>query len=79
MILSHHLALTKIRQKTQTTTNMISQAEFGNTSNTSMTISKSAMPEDSRYDGPGELEVSESQNKFAANSNKPLPKPGFSD
>ena len=53
---------------------MISQAQFGSQA---MTISKQAMPEKVKYDGPGEVEVSGSQNRFAANSNKPLPKPGF--
>jgi hypothetical protein len=53
---------------------MISQAQFGNQA---MTVSKQAMPEKVKYDGPGEVEVSGSQNMFAANSNKPLPKPGF--
>jgi hypothetical protein len=53
---------------------MISQAQFGSQA---MTASKQAMPENTKYDGPGGLENSGSQNNFAANSNKPLPKPGF--
>lgn len=53
---------------------MISQTQFGNQA---MTVSKQAMPEKVKYDGPGEVEVSGNQNMFAANSNKPLPKPGF--
>jgi len=53
---------------------MISQAEF---KDQSMTASKQAMPEQTRYDGPAGLESSGSQNKFAANSSSPLPKPGF--
>jgi hypothetical protein len=53
---------------------MISQVQFGSQA---MTISKQAMPEKVKYDGPGEIEASGIQNKFAANSNKPLPKPGF--
>ena len=36
------------------------------------------MPENDRYDGPGGLETSSSEDKFAANSNSSLPKPGFS-
>ena len=53
---------------------MISQTQFGSQA---MTASKQAMPETVKYDGPGELETSGNQNKFAANSSKPLPKPGF--
>ena len=53
---------------------MISQLQFGRQA---MTVSKQAMPESVKYNGPGELEISGNQNKFAANSNKPLPKPGF--
>lgn len=51
---------------------MLSQVQMG-----SITKSKQAMPESVKYDGPGELEVSGSENKFAANVSKPLPKPGF--
>ena len=54
---------------------MISQAQFGSQA---MTVSKQAMPEDTKYDGPGGLETSGNQNKFAANSSTSLPKPGFS-
>jgi hypothetical protein len=53
---------------------MISQTQFGSQA---MTASKQAMPESVKYDGPGEIKVSGSQNMLAANSNKPLPKPGF--
>jgi hypothetical protein len=52
---------------------MLSQAEFN-----SVTQNKQAMPENPKYDGPGGLEVSSSQDKFAANSHTSLPKPGFS-
>lgn len=55
---------------------MISQAQFGSQA---MTASKQAMPENVKFDGPGGLETPGTQNKFAANSNTPLPKPGFSD
>jgi len=55
---------------------MISQAEFGNQA---MTASKEAMPESTKFDGPGGIKTSESQNKFAANSGTSLPKPGFGD
>ena len=58
---------------------MISQAEFGKAPNNSITVAKSAVAESPKYDGPGGLKVSESQNKFAANSRTSLPKPGFSD
>jgi hypothetical protein len=54
---------------------MISQTQFGSQA---MTASKQAMPENKKYDGPGGLEESSSANKFAANSNAPLAKPGFS-
>ena len=54
---------------------MISQPEFGQAS---MTTDKQAMPESAKYDGPAGLDSSGASNKFAANSNKPLPKPGFS-
>jgi len=43
-----------------------------------MTQSKQAMPESGKFDGPAGLDSSGSQNKFAANTSKPLPKPGFS-
>ena len=58
---------------------MISQAEFGNASNNPVTAVKSAAPENPKYDGPGGLDVSGAQNKFAPNSRTSLPKPGFSD
>jgi hypothetical protein len=43
----------------------------------SITLSKEAMPEDREFDGPGGLEVSNEEDKFAANYTKALPKPGF--
>ena len=58
---------------------MISQAQFGNSSNNSVTLNKSAIPESTKYDGLGGLKISDSQNKFSPNSHMPLPKPGFSD
>ena len=53
---------------------MISQAQFRSQA---MSASKQAMPENPKYDGPAGLETSGNQNKFAANSTTPLPKPGF--
>ena len=53
---------------------MLSNPQFGSQS---MTQSKQAMPETGKFDGPAGLESSGSENKFAANSTKPLPKPGF--
>lgn len=58
---------------------MISQAEFGTTPNNAVTKTKSAMAENTKYDGLGGLKISEAQNKFSPNSHMPLPKPGFSD
>ena len=55
---------------------MISQAQFGQQS---VTANKQAMPESVKFDGPGEVPVSGAQNHFAANSNKSIAKPGFSD
>ena len=52
---------------------MLSQVQMN-----SITKSKQAMPENVKYDGPGSLEISGSQNMFAAHSNTPLPKPGVS-
>jgi hypothetical protein len=43
----------------------------------SITLSKQAMPENDKYDGPGGLKISDEEDKFAANSTKALPKPGF--
>jgi hypothetical protein len=54
---------------------MISNQQFG--SKPSLTANKQAMPESVRYNGPAGLEISGAQNKFAANSGKYLPKPGF--
>ena len=54
---------------------MISKTQFGSQA---MTVSKQAMPESLKFDGPASLEVSGAQNSMAANANKPLPKPGFS-
>lgn len=53
---------------------MISTSQF---KNQSITANKQAMPETLKFDGPGGLNISGAQNKMAANSNKPLPKPGF--
>ena len=58
---------------------MISQAEFGNASNNPVTVSKSAVAENPKYDGQGGLQISGAQNKFAPNNAKPLAKPGFGD
>jgi hypothetical protein len=55
---------------------MLSKPQFGDTE--SITANKQAMPENDKYDGPGGLETSSSADKFAANSNSSLPKPGFS-
>lgn len=49
---------------------MLSQAQANSTG--------SAMPETEKFDGPKALKTSSAQDKFAANSFKPLPKPGFS-
>ena len=54
---------------------MISNQQFG--SKPSITASKQAMPESVKYNGPAGLETSSAQDKFAANSRMPLPKPGF--
>ena len=58
---------------------MNSQAQFGNTSHSSTTVTKSAMPESQKFDGPAGINTPGVQDKFAANSGKPLAKPGFSD
>ena len=52
---------------------MLSQVQMG-----SVKKNKQAMPENVKYDGPGGLEISGQDNRFAANSSAPLPKPGFS-
>ena len=61
---------------------MLSQVQMGSalkmSSQNSITQSKQAMPENVKYDGPGGLEISGTDNRFAANSSAPLPKPGFS-
>lgn len=61
---------------------MLSQVQMGAVarmnSQSPVTKSKQAMPENKKYDGPGGLEISGIDNKFAANSNSFLPKPGFS-
>jgi hypothetical protein len=44
-----------------------------------MTVSKEAMPEKVKYDGPGELSIAGNPNKFAAHMNMSIPKPGFSE
>lgn len=53
---------------------MISTVQFGSQA---MAINKQAMPEVKKFDGPSGLNISGAQNMMAANSNKPLPKPGF--
>lgn len=58
---------------------MISQAEFGNASNNPVTLNKSAVAENPKYDGPGGLKYSDADNKFSPTNNVRLPKPGFSD
>jgi hypothetical protein len=55
---------------------MLSTVQF---SNQSMTVSKEAMPEKVKYDGPGELSIAGNPNKFAAHMNMSIPKPGFSE
>jgi hypothetical protein len=52
---------------------MLSQAQMGGAA---MTASKQAMPETSHFDGPSGTPISGVQDKFAANSNTPLAKPG---
>jgi hypothetical protein len=54
---------------------MISKVQFGSQA---MTMNKQAMPESTKFDGPAGVETSGAQNSMAANSNRPLPKPGFS-
>jgi hypothetical protein len=53
---------------------MLSQAQMGPAA---MTASKQAMPETQHFDGPSGITTSGVQDKFAANSNTSLPKPGF--
>jgi hypothetical protein len=53
---------------------MISRTQF---SGQSMTVKKQAMPEMKKFDGPASLNISGAQNMLAANSNKPIAKPGF--
>ena len=61
---------------------MLSQVQMGSVikmrSQNSITKNKQAMPESLKFNGPGGLEISGSQNRFAANSGTFLPKPGFS-
>lgn len=54
---------------------MLSQVQLGGAA---MSADKQAMPEKDKFDGPGGLNSSGSDNKFAANANSSLPKPGFS-
>lgn len=54
---------------------MISQPEFGQNS---MTENKQSIPENIKYDGPSVMSFSGASNKFAADSNLPLSKPGSS-
>lgn len=58
---------------------MISQQQFGNASNNPVTVSKSAVAENPKYDGPGGLKISNFQDKFVPNKSMSLPKPGFGD
>jgi hypothetical protein len=53
---------------------MISTKQFGSQA---MTTSTQAMPEMKKFDGPVSINVSGAQNMQAANSNKPIAKPGF--
>ena len=55
---------------------MLSNPQFGGQPD--ITANKQAMPENDKYDGPAGLDVAGSENTFAANSTKSLPKPGFS-
>ena len=41
-------------------------------------LSGGAMPLSKKFDGPNPLKISDAQNKFAANSDKPLPNAGTS-
>lgn len=52
---------------------MLSQVQMG-----SLTENKQAIAESPKFDGPAGLEVSGSENRFAANDGMHLPKPGFS-
>ena len=52
---------------------MLSQAQMGGAA---MTASKQAMPETHSFDGPSGIPTSGVEDKFAANSNSSLPKPG---
>jgi len=55
---------------------MLSTVQF---SDQSMTVSKQAMPEKVKYDGPGELSIAGNPNNCAAHMNMSIPKPGFSE
>jgi hypothetical protein len=55
---------------------MLSEVQF---SNQSMSLSKQAMPEKVKYEGPSSLRITGSENSFAANAHTPLAKPGFSE
>lgn len=52
----------------------LSNVQFGGQTMTAV----GAMPETQKMNGPAPIEPSSVQNKFAANANTPLPKPGFS-
>ena len=54
---------------------MLSQAQLGDAA---MTQKKQAMPEQGKFDGPAGIDTPGGENNYAANSTKPLPKPGFS-
>lgn len=54
----------------------LSKLQFTPPSLTSVT-KQGAMPMDTRFNGPEPLKPSASQNMLAANSGRPIPKPGF--
>jgi hypothetical protein len=53
---------------------MLSQVQMGGAA---MTASKQAMPEIGKFDGPAGINTPNVQDKFAANSNTSIAKPGF--
>jgi hypothetical protein len=55
---------------------MISEAEFGQQT---MSASKQAIPENTKFDGNSAVKTSGEQNSFAANADSSLAKPGTSD
>jgi len=52
---------------------MISQVQFGAQA---MTASKQAMPESSKFDGPGAGNISGADNRFSPHANMPLANSG---